>query len=91
MNLVQKEIQVTKETNELFEGLISFIGTLKEAYESDGFGIDDIPDIASSAMVDFAQALNGLGDIPDEIKTHGKEFKRTVALGMADLIDELEL
>lgn len=82
-------VSVSKETAELLEGLTKFAVAMKAALK-DGFQVgQDLPVILTSALGDLAPALQGVDQIPAEVKA-SKEFAAAVALGVNELVHALK-
>ncbi len=86
---VVKQVEVSKETSELLEGLTKFAVAVKGALK-DGWQVgQDLPVVLTSALGDLAPALQGAEAIKEEAKDT-KEFAAAVALSVNELVHALK-
>ena len=86
---IKKEIELSKETYELGEGLAKFVAAIKTSIK-DGFQYgDDLPDIIDSAIRDVIPALDGASSIGDEYSEDSEVFTQTVLLVGLAIVKEI--
>lgn len=87
MELLKKEVQVTKEFSELWEGLAEIVKACKLAI-ADGFQPgQDLPVIAVQSFASLTKAIGGLDQLPAEAKEATGPFVRSGLLGAADVLE----
>lgn len=87
MKTLKIELEVAKESYELGNGIGRFILTVKEALK-DGWQADkDLPIIISSAVAELIPAIQGIEDIPTEIKSI-KLFANSLYAGLGQALLE---
>lgn len=86
---IKKEIELSKETYELGQGLAMFVRSIKTATK-DGFQYgDDLPDIINSAIRDIVPALDGVTSIGDEYSEDSEVFTQTVLMIGLMIVNEI--
>lgn len=80
-----EDLKTSKETRELGEGIAKFIGEVVKATK-DGWGQDDLTKIMSSAMADLVPAMQGSGNIKNELRDNPEAFYRTLFIALVDVV-----
>lgn len=89
MAKVTKQVEVSKEADELISALAEIILVSKTALE-DGFQAGaDIPAIVMGAWPKLATAIQGIELLDDEMKEDKAAFAKALGLGVADIVDVL--
>ena len=83
------EIEVSKESLELAEGIKQMVLSAKEALKDGWQPGQDIPAIAASAFAALLPAVQGISQVPDEIKEDPAAFAKALACPMADMVADL--
>jgi len=87
MDKLVKQVEVTKEFSELWDGLAEIVKAAKLAL-ADGFQPgQDLPVIAAQAFGSLTKAIGGLDQLPAEAKEETAAFVRGGLLGAADVIE----
>jgi len=85
MSKLDVTVEVSKESYELAQGVVKFVGALKLAL-ADGFQLGaDLPEIVSAAFADLVPAVNGIGDMPAEYKEDPQAFLTAFMLAGGEL------
>lgn len=85
--LQKREVEVTKEFAELWEGLAEIVKASKVALK-DGFQPgQDLPVIAAQAFGSLTKAIGGLDQLPAEAKEATAAFVRGGLLGASDVLE----
>lgn len=79
VQLVKKEVEVTKEANEVFVALVELIKDIKAK--------KDITTIMAENITVLFAAVEGFEQLDDEIKHHA--FYKTAGLGVAEIAEVL--
>ena len=75
MDLIEKTIEVPKETSEFAEGLIQVAVDTKKALDDGLQTVEDISAIAASAFKNMVgKAINDMTKMPKEAKENGYKF-----------------
>lgn len=87
MEKLVKQVEVTKEFSELWDGLAEIVRAAKVAL-ADGFQPgQDLPVIAAQAFGSLTKAIGGLDQLDEEAKGATGAFVRGGLLGAADVLE----
>jgi hypothetical protein len=87
--ILTKQVQVTKEADELVAGIVKMILALKKA-GSDGFDIsNDLPVIIQAVLQDLLPAIQGLDKLDDEASENWVALVNAFTLGAVELAGQL--
>ena len=81
-------INKSKELDELGDGLVKFIGKCYLAKKDGWSYVNDLPVVISSAVRDLLPALDGVGDIANELHDDKEVFAKTIGMILIDLLVE---
>ena len=81
------EVEVAKEPYELAQGLAKFVAAVKAEIEDNGgwSSVDDLPGVISAAVTELLPAVQGMAEVPEEMRGDPVSFGKGLALGLADL------
>ena len=79
VQLVKKEVEVTKEASEVFEAMAAIIKDIKAK--------KPVTEIAVGNFKKLSDAVEGFEQLDDEVKH--KAFYKTAGLGMGDIAESL--
>lgn len=88
MDVVKVELEASKETYELCEGIGAVTKAVKEALADGWQPGTDMPAIITAAITNLVPAMQGVEKIPAEVK-HTREFANAVYAGLTPVIFEL--
>jgi hypothetical protein len=85
METITIQIQVPKETQELFNGLTKIVKAIKVSME-DGWDIaTDLPVIITQALVELAPMIQGIDQLPAEFKADPSAFIKSAVISAGDI------
>lgn len=85
MEMVERTIQLPKETTDISEGLFRMVKAIKVA-TSDGWQAgQDLPPIMSQALIELTNMVTGIDQIDDEFKANPSAFIKSFVLSGADI------
>lgn len=87
--LVEKTVQVPKETMELVQGMVNMTLAAKKALADGWQPGSDIPMIAMSAFNELLVAVQGLDQLDDEFKSAPGKLALVLGLAVDQLVGEL--
>ena len=86
-DLVKKEVEVTKEANEIAEALVSLVASSKDAV-ADGFQAgQDIPTIIAANLTNLMTGFDGMDKLTTEAKEKKIAFIRAWNLAGLEIAD----
>ena len=89
MATLKIEVEVGKETHELSTGVVAFLKDIKGAI-ANGYQADqDFPTILISAVNNLIPAVEGMGQIDDEMRDDKKAFMVSMGMMAGDLWEVL--
>lgn len=89
MELVKREVELTKEVDELMQGLAKIVLASKQAL-NDGFQPgQDLPAILVASVAELPEMVSGLDQLDDEFKAHPDKVLKAVAMGASDIVGAL--
>mgnify|MGYP003147151839 CR=1 FL=1 len=89
MEYISVTLKVPKEASELIDAAVGMVAAIKLA-GSDGFGLDDIPDLASAAVKIVSEA-SSYEEIKEELGKDPEAAANLAALTGAKILKALDL
>lgn len=80
METIKIEIEVPKEAQELFGGLVNIVKSIKMAM-ADGWDVGtDLPVVITQSLVELAPMIQGVDKLPEEFKANPAAFIKSAVL-----------
>lgn len=85
MSKVMVSVEVSKESYELAQGLVKFVGAVRASL-ADGWQLGaDLPELVAAAFSELVPAVNGVQELPLEYKEDPAAFVNAFLLTGGDL------